>query len=93
MPGGQFYTLSWDLVHIVAEAHHKHPIVNVTEDRLSSGSLYQAAARFDLVQLGDCRAFHVKDAFNRLNQEMVDLGPINCAAINRYKMKTDEMYL
>lgn len=93
LPGGQFYTLSWDLVQIVAEAHHKNPISNVTEDRLSGELLYEAGARFDFVELNDCRAFDVTEDLTRLSQEMEDLGPVNCAAINPHKMKTDEMYL
>ena len=93
LPGGQFYTLSWDLVHIVAESHTKNPIINVTEDRLSGELLYEAGARFDFVELNDCRAFDVTEDLTRLSQEMEDLGPINCAAINPHKMKTDEMYL
>lgn len=93
LPGGQFYTLSWDLVHIVAKTHHKNPITDVLEDPLIGGLLYEAGARFDFVELNDCRAFDVTENLIRLSQEKEDLGPINCAAINPHKMKTDEIYL
>ena len=92
-PGGQFYTLSWDLVRLVAEAHMHNPIRDVAEDVLIGRLLYDAGARFDFVELDDTRAFDVSDDLNRLSKDMEDLGPMNGAAVNPHKMKDDETYL
>ena len=92
-PGGQFYTLSWDLVQLVAATHAKNPITDVPEDVLIGRLLYEAEARFDFVELDDRRAFDVDDHLHRLGKDKVDLGPIDSAAINPHKMKDDETYL
>lgn len=92
-PGGQFYTLSWDLVGLIAETHSKNPVANVVEDVLIGQLLYEAEARFEFVELDDSRAFDVTHNLTRLSQEKKDLGPINSAAINPHKMKADETYL
>ena len=93
MPGGQLYNLSWDLVHIVSEAHRKTPITDVLEDPLIGELLYEAGARFGFMELTDCRAFDVTRDLTRLSQDKEYLELINCAAINLSKMKTDEIYL
>lgn len=92
-PGGQFYTLSWDLVQLVAETHTKNPISDVPEDVLIGRLLYEAEARFEFVELDDSRAFDVSDDLHRLSKEKKDLGPMDSAALNPHKMKDDETYL
>ena len=92
-PGGQFYTLSWDLARLVAETHTRTSITNLPEDVLVGRLLYEADARFDFVELDDTQAFDVSDDLKRLSKEKVDLGPMDAAAINPHKMKDDETYL
>lgn len=92
-PGGQFYTLSWDLVRLVAETHTKTPINDLAEDVLIGRLLYDAGAQFNFVELDDRQAFDVTDDLNRLSKALEDLGPMDSAAINPHKMKDDETYL
>ena len=92
-PGGQFYTLSWDLVRLVAETHARDPISSLPEDVLIGRLLYDADARFDFVELDDTRAFDVTDDLERLSKGKEVLGPMDAAAINPHKMKDDETYL
>ncbi|KAF6233553.1 hypothetical protein HO173_008110 [Letharia columbiana] len=92
-PGGQFYTLSWDLVRILVETQARKLITNVPEDVLVGRLLYDADAKFEFVDLDDTRAFDVTDNLTRLSQEREDLGPMDAAAINPHKMKDDETYL
>ena len=92
-PGGQFYTLSWDLVRLVAETHARDPISDLPEDVLVGRLLYDAEARFDFVELDDSQAFDVTDDFKRLGKGNEELGPMDAAAINPHKMKDDENYL
>ena len=92
-PGGQFYTLSWDLARLVAETHARNPIVDLPEDVLIGRLLYEAEAKFDFVELDDSQAFDVTDDLKRLGKANEDLGPIDGAAINPHKMKDDETYL
>lgn len=92
-PGGQFYTLSWDLVRLVAETHARNPIADLPEDMLIGKLLYDAEARFEFVELDDGQAFDVEDGLMRVGMGKEVLGPINGAAINPHKMKDDETYL
>ncbi len=92
-PGGQFYTLSWDLARLVAETHTRNPITDLPEDVLIGRLLYEADARFDFVELDDTQAFDVSDDLKRLSKEKEDLGPMDADAINPHKMKDDETYL
>ncbi len=92
-PGGQFYTLSWDLARLVAETHTRNSITNLPEDVLIGRLLYEADARFDFVELDDSQAFDVTDDLKRLSKEKEDLGPMDADAINPHKMKDDETYL
>lgn len=92
-PGGQFYTLSWDLVELVTKTHTQNPISDLPEDVLIGRLLYEAGAKFEFVELDDSRAFDVSDNLHRLSKERKDLGPIDSAAINPHKMKDDETYL
>ena len=93
-PGGQFYTLSWDLVRLLASTHAQNPRSDLAEDVLIGRLLYDANARFDFVELDDTRAFDVSDdGLGRLSKENVDLGPMDGQALNPHKMKDDEMYL
>lgn len=92
-PGGQFYTLSWDLVELVAETHGRNPISDLPEDVLIGRLLYEAGAQFEFVELDDSRAFDVSDDLQRLSKEKEALGPMDGAAINPHKMKDDETYL
>lgn len=92
-PGGQFYTLSINLVRLIASTHHKTPISDLPEDVLVGKLLYDANAQFEFVELDDERAFDVSDELGRLSKEKVDLGPMDGRALNPHKMKDDEMYL
>lgn len=92
-PGGQFYTLSWDLVRLVAETQTAKEISDLPEDVLIGRLLHDAEAKFDFVELDDSRAFDVTDDLHKLSKEGEDLGAIDGAAVNPHKMKDDETYL
>ena len=92
-PGGQFYTLSWDLVCLVAETHKRNPIKELPEDVLIGRLLYDAKARFEFVELDDGQAFDVEDHLERVGKGKEVLGPIDDRAVNPHKMKDDETYL
>ena len=92
-PGGQFYTLSWDLVRLVAETHARNPISDLPEDVLIGRLLYETEARFDFVELDDSQAFDVTDDLKRLGKGKEELGPMDGAAVNPHKLKDDETYL
>lgn len=96
-PGGQFYTLSWSLVHTVASTYtSSNPTPSsLAEDVLIGRLLYDAQASFDFVELDDTRAFDVSDngSLGRLGKDGAELGPMDEGALNPHKMKDDEMYL
>lgn len=94
-PGGQFYTLSFDLVRLIASTHAANPIADIAEDVLIGRLLYEAKADFDFVELDDTRAFDVsEDGRGRLSKgDNVEVGPMDERAVNPHKMKDDEMYL
>lgn len=93
IPGGQFYTLSWDLVRLIVEMQTRDPITDLPEDVLVGRLLYDAGARFEWVELDDTRAFDVTDNLTRLSKARDDLGAMDAAAINPHRMKDDELYL
>ena len=92
-PGGQFYTLSWDLVRLVAETNARNPISDLPEDVLVGRLLYDAEARYDFVELDDSQAFDVTGDLKRLSIGNEVLGPMGAAAVNPHKMKDHETYL
>jgi len=95
-PGGQFYTLTWDLVELVADLY-ENTSWNLTqamydvpgkrlakrhEDFMVADLLIEAGERFEYAELGDERAF-----------DILVQGNVTEKAINPHKMKTDEQYL
>ncbi|CAF9938658.1 hypothetical protein IMSHALPRED_001041 [Imshaugia aleurites] len=92
-PGGQFYTLSWDLVRLVAATHTQNPITHLPEDVLIGRLLSDAHARFEFVELDDRQAFDVDEQMQRVGMEKEVLGEMDEAAVNPHKMKDDESYL
>lgn len=100
-PGGQFYTLSFPLVRILARAHRRNPRADLAEDVLIGQLLYDSGAEFEFVELDDTRAFDISDddgggrggGIRRLSKEKEDLGPMDGEALNPHKMKDDETYL
>lgn len=82
-PGGQFYTMSWEMVVLLARLHEQNRITDELEDSLLGRLLYEAHEAFEFVELSDERAFDTDE----------DLGGMSERAINPHKMKSDELYL
>ena len=96
-PGGQFYTLTWDLVERLAllyETASKEHLIRLMngetekklakrhEDFMIADLLVQDGYKFDYIKLDDDRAFDV-----------VAMGNVSDKSINVHRMKKDEEYL
>ena len=97
-PGGQFYTMSWDIVETLARLHTENPIQGLMEDGMLGKLLYEGKHPWELVRLNDSRAFDInEDTFHGqgMPPERPDLGPVDAMtmAVNPHKMKKDESYL
>lgn len=100
--GGQFYTLTWDMVSLVADLHAQNPISDEAEDVLNGRLLYEAGEPWTHVDLPSPIAFDYEDkqlleegkAFASADANLEDwahaVGP---QAINPHKMKDDDTYL
>ncbi len=82
-PGGQFYSISWELVDLISRLYTESDIEGETEDVLVGRLLFEANEPFDWVELNDTRAFDIVE----------DLHQVGKMAINPHKMKDDETYL
>ena len=94
-PGGQFYTLSWDMVQLLVRLYEKHPIDDLMEDGLLGTLLHEEKYEFEFVDLEDQRAFDVHEDGHAWGMKGEDLGLVSKMqeAVNPHKMKTDEEYL
>jgi hypothetical protein len=89
-PGGQFYTLSWALVPLLAQLYDKNPIMDEHEDVLVGRYMYEAREPFEFVQLDNRRAFD----YDRENDDKLAWSHnISHGAINPHSIKSDEVYL
>jgi hypothetical protein len=101
-PGGQFYTMTWDIVTLIATLHNKHPINDEHEDVLIGRLLHEAGEEWHHVDLPNEVAFDYQELDMRgdgtafaadgadLESWAHGVGP---GAINPHKMKGDEEYL
>jgi hypothetical protein len=89
-PGGQFYTLSWNIVEILVQAFAQNPQTDVPEDLLVGNLLHEAHANFTFVNLDNRQAFdwvQYDDDPNAWGHKVLE------GAINPHGMKLDEEYL
>jgi hypothetical protein len=101
-PGGQFYTVTWDLLSVLVSLQDRFHITNQDEDWLVGTLLAKGDINWSLVELENSAAFDYdeEDARNKTttiakddanqNQWSHALGP---HAINPHKMKDDATYL
>ena len=100
--GGQFYTLTDDMVSLVDHLHIQNPITDEDEDKLVGRLLYEAHEDWNLVDLPSRIAFDYEDKQLReegkafaakdadLNAWAHAVGP---ESINPHKMKDQATYL
>lgn len=101
-PGGQFYTMTWDLVPLLADLYDKKTLSYNHEDALVGGLLKEAGISYTHVDLQNDVAFdydatqarHKDTAWAPRDANLMEwshaMGP---GAVNPHKMKTDEDYL
>ena len=89
-PGGQFYTLSWDLMCLLIRLHEKNPITTENDDFIFAHVFNDARERYKQIDLFCYKAFDYNPYVNDVNrwEHMVTES-----AINPHKMKTREAYL
>ena len=94
-PGGQFYTLTWDLVELIAHLYEtttrdlvhdmdlpERKLTKRHEDFMVADLMVEAGEDFDYVELSDERAF-----------DIITEGNVTERAINPHRLKSDEQYL
>jgi len=101
-PGGQFYTMSWDMVVLIADLHRANPISDEHEDVLVGRLLHEADEEWHHIDLPSSIAFDYEadevldggSAFAKKNANLDGwshaVGP---GAINPHKLRDDEDYL
>jgi beta-1,3-galactosyltransferase 1 len=104
-PGGQFYTMTWDLVELLAALHRQKPITNEHEDVLVGRLLHEAHEPWDLVPLSNQSAFDYSSehtltvngketAWAALDADLTLWSHgVGAGAINPHKMRADDEYL
>jgi Galactosyltransferase len=101
-PGGQFYTLSWDTMTLLARLHTQNPITDEHEDVLVGRLMYEAGEHFDLIELPNRAAFDYNAKLARGDgtawaKDGADLDAfahaVGPGSINPHKMRSDEDYL
>jgi len=96
--GGQFYTMSWDLLELLARLYTNNPTDKYDEDALNGILLKDAGVEWQLIELDGTMAFDlVPHGSSPLAKDGEDLTGWSHAvgpnAINPHKIKDDEMYL
>lgn len=101
-PGGQFYTLTSDLVLLLADLHTENPIDDEDEDVLVGRLLYEAQQNWTHIDLPNPIAFDYEDtdlqesgkAFAAPDADLSGwrhaVGP---ESINPHKMRDDDTYI
>lgn len=101
-PGGQFYTMTWDIVSLVSQLHAKHPIVDEDEDVLIGRLLHEAGEEWHHTDLPNEVAFDFKEKDLRgdgtaFAKDGADLKgwrhAVGRGSVNPHKMKGDEEFL
>jgi hypothetical protein len=89
-PGGQFYTMSWEVMEIVVEQFARAPDVNQHEDVLIGKLLNEAGANYTFVPLDNRQAFDYDPDID----DPEEWGhKVFEGAINPHRMKTQKEYL
>jgi hypothetical protein len=102
-PGGQFYTMTWDIVKLLAKLHRENPPDEKYEDVLIGRLLHEAREEWFFTELHNRAAFDFeypdKDekgktvwAKPNTNLEAYD-HPIGEGSINPHKLKDDTLFL
>lgn len=89
-PGGQLYTMSWDLLCLLTRLHSKNPIKDLNDD-LAFGRLFgEAKEEFTIIDLPCYKSFDYNPRIDDVNKwdHMV-----TTSAVNPHKMKSHEMYV
>jgi len=89
-PGGQFYTVSWNMLLTLVRLYTTNPIDDEHEDVLVGRLLYEASVPFELVTLSHQRAFDLDE--NNWN-EWDGWHSVMEGSINPHQIKDDEVYL
>ncbi|KAE9973080.1 hypothetical protein EG328_004417 [Venturia inaequalis] len=101
-PGGQFYTMTWDLAVLLSQLHAKHPINDEHEDVLVGRLLHEAGVEWQHVDLPNEIAFDFEEKDLRgdgtaFAKDGADLKgwkhAVGRGSVNPHKMKGDEEYL
>lgn len=91
VPGGQFYTLTWDLVQALVDEYPRHPRLEYMEAGPHTGFLLaQSGSDFEFVQLDNDVAF---DYDARGRDPRAWSHRVMEGAINPHRMQWDEEYL
>lgn len=102
VPGGQFYTMTSDMVSLLANLHTENPISDEAEDVLVGRLLYEANKAWSHVDLPNPIAFDYEETQLReegkgFAAENADLTTwrhaVGPGAINPHKMRDDETYV
>lgn len=89
-PGGQFYTLSWDLMEVVVKNYRMTTNRTLSEDVFLGKILTESNANFTFVHLPNREAFDYAPWWKDPNGWGHGIAE---GAINPHRMKTDEDYL
>lgn len=101
-PGGQFYTMTWDIATLLSQLHTKHPINDEHEDVLVGRLLHEAGIKWQHSNLPNEIAFDFEEKDLRgdgtaFAREGADLKgwkhAVGRGSVNPHKMKGDEEYL
>lgn len=101
-PGGQFYTMTWDLAVLLSQLHAKHPIIDEYEDVLVGRLLHEAQVEWQHIDLPNEIAFDFEEKNLRgdgtaFAKDGADLNGwkhgVARGSVNPHKMKEDEEYL
>jgi hypothetical protein len=89
-PGGQFYTMSWDLMNLLIRLYDKNPIITENDDLIFGHLMTDAQEKYKLIDLFCYKAFDYNPYVSDVNrwEHMVTKS-----AINPHKLKKKEVYL
>jgi beta-1,3-galactosyltransferase 1 len=88
--GGQFFTLSWEMVTLIARLYTSNPIKDEIDDVLLGRLLYEADEWFEFIELDNQRAFDYDEEGSDVwawSHKVME------GAINPHRLKDDETYL
>jgi hypothetical protein len=89
-PGGQFYTVNWELMLALQKLYSENPIRDEFEDVLIGRLMHEGQLPFDFITLNNTQAFDYNEGDGNPNAWSHNLS---LPAVNPHKMKNDEVYL